>query len=301
MPKILTPKKTHTIIISSLFTLTLLGSISWFMIPPIVTEGDTKVVVQSTPYPYTGKHVIIHLNDMTITLRDSTTTMETFPLLSQGKPGSYYETIGGVYKSDYKLPLHFSSIGHVYMPYSIHLFGNYFIHGVPYYPDGTPVSSTFSGGCIRLTNDAAKTVYDFIEKGTPVIITRDTELSFYSTSVSTSTLTSVTVTNLMAASISLEALTQDNKIIGVEGEETTRRNILPRLVIDGNTAVTTLYAQSIGEGNFVHLMNQKAMALGLSNTHFINATSSVTTTYEDQERFMRYIATYKSYLLEIRE
>ena len=275
MPKILTPKKTHTIIISSLFTLTLLGSISWFMIPPIVTEGDTKVVVQSTPYPYMGKHVIVHLNDMTITLRDSTTTMETFPLLSQGKPGSYYETIGGVYKSDYKLPLHFSSIGHVYMPYSIHLFGNYFIHGVPYYPDGTPVSSTFSGGCIRLTNDAAKTVYDFIEKGTPVIITRDTELSFYSTSVSTSTLTSTAVTNLMAASISLEALTQDNKIIGVEGEATTRRNILPRLVIDGNTAVTTLYAQSIGEGNFVHLMNQKAIALGLSNTHFINATSSV--------------------------
>lgn len=296
MPKIHTHKKIHTSIVAAIFTLTLTGSVFWFMNPPIVTQGDTEVATKNIPYLYTDKHVIVRLNDMTITLQDGTTTIATYPMLSQGKPGSYYETIGGAYTSDYKTPLHFSSIGHVYMPHSVHLFGNYFIHGVPYYPDGTPVSSAFSGGCIRLTDDVAKVVYDFIDRGTPIIVTRDTELHFSPTTLSTSTLTSTRMANLMVASISLEALTQDNEIAGLEGEMTTRRKILPNLVVDGNTAVASLYAQSIGEENFVKLMNQKAKALGLTNTHFIDVTSPVATTYEDQERFMTYIATYKSYL-----
>ncbi len=301
MHKVTTHKKTHTIIIASILTLTLTGSIFWFMNPPVVTKGDTETSTNIEPYPFKGNHVIVHLTDKIITLHDGTTTIATYPILSQGKPGSYYETIGGVYTNDYKTPLHFSSIGHVYMPYSIHLFGNYFIHGVPYYPNGTPVSSTFSGGCIRLTNDVAKIVYDFVSKGTPIIVTRDTELSFSPTIVSTSTLTSPSMTNLMVASISLEALTQDNEIIGLTGETTTRRKILPKLIHDGNVNVSALYAKSIKEENFVALMNQKAEALGLSNTLFTDATSSVTTTYEDQERFMNYIRTYKSYLMTIQD
>ena len=267
------------------------------MSPPVVTKGDTEVLTVNTPHPYKGKHVLVDLTNMTVILEDGTTTIAMYPILSQGKPGSYYETIGGAYTNDYKTPLHFSSIGHVYMPYSVHLFGNYFIHGVPYYPNKTPVSSAFSGGCIRLTNDTAKIVYDFVDKGTPIIVTRGTELSFKPTMISTSTLTSTTMTNLMVASISLEALTQDNEIAGIEGEATTRRKILPSLVVNGNTAVATLYAKSIGEENFVELMNQKAEALGLTNTHFTNVTSPVITTYEDQERFTSYIATYKKYLL----
>jgi hypothetical protein len=275
-----------------------MGSIFWFMNPPVVTKGDTEVPTINTSHPYKDKHIIVHLSEMTITLENGTTTVATYPILSQGKPGSYYETIGGVYANDYKTPLHFSSIGHVYMPYSVHVFGNYFIHGVPYYPNGTPVSSAYSGGCIRLTDDVAKIVYDFVDKGTIIIVTRDTELSFNPTMVSTSTLASQNMTNLMVASISLEALTQDNEITGIEGEATTRRKILPSLVKDGNIAVATLYAQSIGEENFVNLMNQKAEALGLTNTHFTDVTSPVTTTYEDQERFTSYIATYKSYLIK---
>lgn len=302
MPKVIVQKKIHTIIITSILTLTVTGSIFWFMSPPLVTKGDTEeVAVENIPYPHKGKHVIVHLTTMTITLKDGTTTVATYPILSQGKPGSYYETIGGSYTNDYKIPLHFSSIGHVYMPYSVHLFGNYFIHGVPYYPNGTPVSSAFSGGCIRLTNDVAKMVYDFIDSGTPIIVTRDTELSFNPTMISTSTFTSTNMTNLMVVSISLEALTQDNEIIGIDGEVTTRRKILPSLVVDGNIAIATLYAQSIGEENFVELMNQKAEALGLSNTHFTDVTSPIVTTYEDQERFSAYIATYKAYLLMVQK
>jgi hypothetical protein len=267
------------------------------MSPPEITKGDTEEII--TEYIYPGKHVIVNLASMQLSLYDGTTTLGTYSLLSQGKPGSYYETIGGVYLNDYKIPLHFSSIGHVYMPYSVHVFGNYFIHGVPYYPDGTPVSSAYSGGCIRLTNVNAKIVYDFIDKDTPIIITRDTEKNFDPTTTASTTMSSEVMTNFMVAAISLEALTQDNQILGTDGMYTTRRKILPKLLVDNDTRVSQLYAESIGTENFIDLMNQKAVSLGLSNTHFNDVTSPVVTTYEDYMRFMTYISTYKSYIRTI--
>lgn len=290
-------KKIHITLTTIIIALSLGGSVYWFMNPPLVTQGETVTTV--IEYIYPGKHVIVNLSSMTLVLNEGTTTLGTYPLLSQGKPGSYYETIGGVYENDYKIPLHFSSIGHVYMPYSVHVFGNYFIHGVPYYPNGTPVSSTYSGGCIRLTNANARIVYDFIEKGTPIIITRDTEKNFNPTEESTSTMSSLVMTNYMVATISLEALTQDNEILGIDNEITTRRKLLPALLNDNKSKVSELYANSIGKETFINLMNQKATSLGLSNTHFTDVTSPVVTTYEDYMRFMTYISTYKSYIRTI--
>lgn len=54
------------------------------------------------------------------------------------------------------------------MPYSLHLEGNYFIHGYTHVPDHPA-----SYGCIRLplvNGNPAKTFYEWAEIGTPVII-----------------------------------------------------------------------------------------------------------------------------------
>jgi D-alanyl-D-alanine carboxypeptidase len=68
---------------------------------------------------------------------------------------------------------HFSSIGHVYMPYSMQFQGNFFIHGWPYYPNGREVESAFSGGCIRLRTSDAKEVFSMINIGVPVLVIAD--------------------------------------------------------------------------------------------------------------------------------
>lgn len=274
------------------------------MSPPLITMGDNEEPVQEQPDQnspaVTGKHVIIHLTTMNLELKDGTTTLQTIPLVSQGKPGSYYETIGGLHPTDYKIPLHFSSIGHVYMPYSVHLFGNYFIHGIPYYPNGEKVSSAYSGGCIRLADDDAKILYAFVERGTPIIITRGTDNDFLPTLPVTSTITSMDMTNTMVAAISLEALTQDNEILNTdETTMTTRRKLLPELLTQGDVRVSHLYANSIGKENFINLMNQKAKALGLTSTTFTNLDDPVTTSQEDLERFTSYISTYKSYINKV--
>ena len=293
---------------TSLFTtvfvcmLTVIGSGIWFISTPQIVKSDVELVYTVTP-PLVpeGNYVVIRLDTMNVILRNGTTTLAILPILTTGKPGSYYETIGGSYNNDYKVPLHFSSIGHVYMPYSVHIFGNYFIHGIPYYPNGEKVSSTYSGGCIRLSDENAKTVYDFIENETPIIITKDSEFAFKETHVATSTLLSQEITNLMVATVSLETLTQDNSIIDTDNRtETTRRKILTRLITEGDTSVSLRYAESIGTKEFVNRMNKKAESLGLTNTNFNDVTSPVLTTEEDYERFMDYIVTYKSYLRSVK-
>jgi L,D-transpeptidase catalytic domain len=264
-----------------------------------IDPASQKEAPMTLPPFHSGRYVLVNLQTEMLTLNDGTTTLATIPLISQGKPRSYYETIGGSYINDYKKVSHFSSIGHVYMPYSIHVFGNFFIHGIPYYPDGKEVSSTYSGGCIRLLTKDAKVVYDFVEKGTPIIITRKGEYDFEKTQPSPSTYSNSTMTNFMVATISLETLTQDDEVIGIAGLPTTRREMLPLLLKNNDIRVSHHYAQTIGEQAFISLMNKKLEALGLSNTTFKDVISPVLTTKEDYARFMDYITTYKSYLLLI--
>lgn len=239
------------------------------------------------------KQVAIDLTNMTLTMTQADGTSETVPLVSKGKPGSYYETPGGRYINDYKTPLHFSSIGHVYMPYSIHIFGNFFIHGIPYYPDGEKVASTYSGGCIRLEDNDAKKVYDFIERGTPIIITGEVE------EAQVPTLSVEDMERLMIATISLEFIHQDNQVV-FEGATTTRRALLPLLLSGTNPYVAGFIAYPLGHGGFVDQMNEKAKAIGLRNTSFGGLTGTTKTTEDDLRRFASYIATYKSYLLTVK-
>src|SRR5581483_5016564 len=70
-----------------------------------------------------------------------------------------------------KVPSDFSGFAHVYSPWALAFQGNFLIHGWPYYPDGTPVGSTYSGGCVRLSTDDAKALYDSVSVGTPVLVT----------------------------------------------------------------------------------------------------------------------------------
>src|SRR3989344_5108259 len=92
-------------------------------------------------------------------------------VLTTGKPGSWWDTPSGNYTALSKETNHFSSIGNVWMPWSVQFYGNFFIHGWPHYSDGTPVPKGYSGGCVRLSTEDAQLVYDFMKTGMPIIIT----------------------------------------------------------------------------------------------------------------------------------
>ncbi|MBX9765241.1 L,D-transpeptidase family protein, partial [Patescibacteria group bacterium] len=107
---------------------------------------------------------------MKLFLYENGAVVEELPIQSKGKPGTSWETPSGFYSIKTKEETHFSTIGKVYMPFSMQFYGNYFIHGWTYYPDGTPVSASFSGGCIKLTTEDAQKVFAFADIGTNVFV-----------------------------------------------------------------------------------------------------------------------------------
>ncbi len=110
------------------------------------------------------------LQTMQIFLYENGTTSKTIQILSKGKERSWWETPTGNYKVLGKVINGYSTIGNVWMPYSLQFYGNYLIHGWPHYDDGTPVPQGYSGGCIRVSTEDAKVVFNFAKVGTPVLV-----------------------------------------------------------------------------------------------------------------------------------
>lgn len=124
------------------------------------------------------------------------------PIQAKGREGSWWETPAGVYTIKIKSKDHFSSIGKVYMPWSMQFQGNFFIHGLPYYPDGSLVSTSYSGGCIRLNTEDSKKVYDLVKSGTKVIVYEDTKKTSDSNSAYSFGPSSITAGKFLVADLS---------------------------------------------------------------------------------------------------
>ena len=142
----------------------------------MVFPDEQKFLTQKTEYIQNRvSFVEANLRTMELILYENGVANKTMKILTKGKPGSWWETPTGNYKVLGKSVSGYSSIGNVWMPYSVQFYGNYLIHGWPYYDDGTPVPKGYSGGCIRLSTEDAGTVFNFVKVGTPVLVLEDTE------------------------------------------------------------------------------------------------------------------------------
>jgi len=166
---------------------------------PFSTSTPPRVIKTLTiadVVPQTGTFIVADLSAMRVTLYQDGTSTAVYPILTKGKPGTPWETPAGFYSIQTKEENHLSTIGNVYMPYSMQFYGNYFIHGWPYYADGTPVAGTYSGGCIRLSTEDAAKVYAFA--------TVNTKLFVYDPYVTTA-LSPITITNTHPPTLSAES------------------------------------------------------------------------------------------------
>jgi len=141
---------------------------------PVYPGTTTPRVISSLAIaqavPQEGKFIAADLVNMQVLLYQDGIRIAEYPILTKGRPGSPYETPGGFYSILFKTPNHFNKTAKVYMPFSMQFYGNYFIHGWPYYEGGIPVESTFSGGCIRLSTEDAGQVFAFAEQGTGMFV-----------------------------------------------------------------------------------------------------------------------------------
>ncbi|OHA17575.1 MAG: hypothetical protein A3H57_00860 [Candidatus Taylorbacteria bacterium RIFCSPLOWO2_02_FULL_43_11] len=262
------------------------------------------------------------------------------PVLTKGRPGSWWETPAGLYKISSKEDTHFSKIGRVNMPWSMNFQGNFYIHGWPYYPDGREVSSSYSGGCVRLSNESAKALFDLAKVGTPILVHEKdffadnfvyefvkphisaehylvadlrnnqvfirTENQRVPIASITKLLTALVVTEYLNLDKEIEipkaAIVYTSKQRLVAGDKVTAYQLLfPLLLESSNEAAETL-ARSIGKDYFVRMMNDKAKALGMTNSVFVDPTGAGegnVSTVDDLFMLAKYITNNRSFIWEI--
>ena len=233
---------------------------------------------------------------------------EKFPIQAKGRPGSWWETPAGLYQVQDKRPRHRSSFAGVDLPWSMPFQGNFFIHGIPEYPDGTPVEASFSGGCIRLLTDDAEALFQQVSVGTPILVFArskgtvdefqyepsipDIATSHYlvadignNTILAGNELNQVvpiaSITKLMTALVAAEHINLDQRVAVDSGnlsfsvvprlserQTVSMYSLLQLLLIESSNEAADLVANQIGREEFVRLMNRKADAIGMHNTAF---------------------------------
>lgn len=292
------------------------------------------------------------LDGMTITLYLAGEEIKKFPIKSKGKEGTFFETPNGLYSVRSKEANHLSSIAEVWMPWSMHFFGNYFIHGWPYYPNGKPVPEGFSGGCIRLTSADAKELYSLATPGMSVLayaaetppVAAEANVFFFEKVVrrmplprpmltaravlavdfetgqilfeknKDTVLPIASLTKLMTGLVAVETINRFKVLAMSEsalatygdsggftrGERFESQEYLYPLLLASSNDAATLFAQQVG--GFVGIMNEKARGIGLTDTHFTDASGldpGNVSTAQDLFKLLRFIDTHKKPLFAI--
>ncbi len=109
------------------------------------------------------------LHEMTLALYEHGTLVRTFPIVAKPMEGGFFETPSGFYTIQAKAETHPSKLEKITLPWTLYLYGNYVIHGVPK-AHGRALVNTAPGGGIRLSYTDAKELYELVSPGMQVLI-----------------------------------------------------------------------------------------------------------------------------------
>jgi len=133
-------------------------------------EEQDKVFCEQKPKITELHGIQIDLEKNKALLYDEGKLKEILPLFYQSQEGKWFQAPTGYFRLGVKRESHLSSLFAVIMPYSIQLYEDFFLHGIPYYLDGTQVNTTFTGGCLRFKDEVAKEIYNFSKTGDQVLV-----------------------------------------------------------------------------------------------------------------------------------
>jgi hypothetical protein len=289
-----------------------------------------RISAHDASVPVEGKAVLANLGEMKITMYENGQQVGEYPIKSVGREGTAWQTPIGQFDMSYKKENHFSSIGHVWMPFSMHFFGNYFIHGWPYYPDGTPVPKGYSGGCIRMETVDAEQVFNFVDSDTTLVVVKSSDeavvpadfsydVTEYAPEVSASAYIVADLetgevvagknqkaagagdfAKIMTAIISLESLNQYHDV-ALNGQLMTIGDVLYSLILtDSDEAAGLLYDRR-NHAQYLIDMDDRAKSIGMTQTIYEDVYGNdpeTKSTLEDTFRLVQYIKWYKPFLFK---
>lgn len=267
--------------------------------------------------------------------------LKSMPVLAKGETGSWWQTPAGLYKIEAKKENYYSSFGFMYQPWSLTFQGNFFIHGWPKYADGKEVPEDFQGGCIRLSTDDAAELYKLVGIDTPILVHEkesEEEVFLYEPKVpeletenyliadikSSTILASnnvervlpiASVTKLMTALVAAENINLDTSVS--ISEQTFVQSLIPRLgersmvslysllqllLVESSNEAAEVIAAQLGEDEFIKLMNEKAVALGMKDSQFADASGlspNNISSLQDLLLLAKYIYEKRSFIFEV--
>jgi len=112
----------------------------------------------------------VNLAQMKVAIYKEGSLIKDVPILIKGNVDNWGGSAAGLYRVLSGNKASFSIGSDVYMPYALHYYGKYYIHGIPYYPGGVKFDSLFSGGCLRLKDEDAEAIYELSELNMPVLV-----------------------------------------------------------------------------------------------------------------------------------
>lgn len=288
--------------------------------------------------------VEVNLSDMRARVWKQGVVTKGVPIALAGDPQGWGGTAAGLYSVRSKQEVKYSSIAQVYMPWAMHFYGKYFIHGEPYLAGGEKRETDATGGCIQLLNEDAEAIFREAEIGMPLLVidkendgaefTRRNVTKFpYVSAVSylVADLDSgyvfaekdaalprpiASLTKLMEALVVSEhtdlrsAITIQPYMLepygSTQGLSAGKRYHVVELMVAALTESSNDAAQALsyflGNNTTLALMNQKAKAISMEDTAFVDAhgfSENNVSTAEDLFKLARVIANTRPTLWDI--
>ncbi len=317
-----------------------------------VADVRPEIVIENIPdasfVPQAGKVIRINLVTRKLTRYFDSQKIDEMPIVAIGAKGSMWETPGGLYPIEEMSEDYYSAQAGVWFPYSMHLFGNYFIHGIPHDKNNRAVRTT--KGAIRLSNDDVAKLYAWADTDTRISIFSDSKKKLELLDGSSTYMTKegkqkprvdaesyvvadidtgeilleknpdvavpiASVTKMMTALISIETQNlYDTTTIsptaistyGVSrlsvGEKITIGDLLYAMLLSSSNDAAEAVAEHSGRALFLKQMNEKAKALGMTNTFFDDASGlSAKNVSSARDLFLlaQYVRTEKPFLYAV--
>lgn len=115
------------------------------------------------------KTIVVNLRNMVLDTFENGDFRKRYPVIAAGNP-RISPTPTGNFQVLAKHKNVFSSLSHVWMPWSMRFYRGYYIHEVPYYKSGAKVKTRYSLGCLRFRKDDAQEIYEWADLGIKVQI-----------------------------------------------------------------------------------------------------------------------------------
>lgn len=241
------------------------------------SDGKYELPPNDMFVTFLNKYVSEKINFITIDLRtmkldkyENGIKTKTIDVVSKGKEGSFRETPSGNYPVMQKVGTTFSSVSKVWMPWSVQIYGMYYIHGLPYFPDGRLVTTKYSWGCIRLANEDAKEIFNFVQKGMPILISDAIDPLY--TKKPNDLVTNVLVPGVTASSFSIFDFSSNEQILGKDEDDKLPIGYLTKLL-------TSLVASEVANlEKYVTYEGKRYLALDLLPLMFNDSPKSIQAT-----------------------